>query len=326
VTIKNTVAFAETITNGLGVTLSGQTVIPPNSVGRFLVTVTAVGTPAVSMQGLAVSPISTSVPLAATSLSSIGAGTITAAGIAGGLVQRSGSQSNTNFADTTDSVTNIFGAVPNASVGQSWLFVYENQTNAAATIGGAASVTVSGITVVPPGTWVGYLVTLATSSTVTMVGFQAGPNVAQQPPTRTTSSPTNATNTLSSGVLSDLTLELTAGQKVTGIFHIFANNSTAGEGLKFDLNGGSASFTSIEFGFAGTPTGATVTGATSTAIGTALTCSTVSTSDACYSIFFSGVVNNAGTLVPRFAENSTHSTGTATAELNSSAILFTTAN
>lgn len=55
VTIRNTVAFPETLSAGVGVTLSGNTVIPPNSAMRCLLTYTAAG--AVSLEGLFVSSL-----------------------------------------------------------------------------------------------------------------------------------------------------------------------------------------------------------------------------------------------------------------------------
>jgi hypothetical protein len=126
---------------------------------------------------------------------------------------------------------------------------------------------------------------------------------------RITTPVTNATATMSS--LTDLTLTLVAGRKYFGELVLFAHNSTAAEGLQFDLNGGSATMTSIEFGFAGAAVGATGGVVVSTALGTALTDTVVSTTDVCYVIPMSLVVNAAGTIIPRFAEVS-HTTGTAT--------------
>lgn len=134
---------------------------------------------------------------------------------------------------------------------------------------------------------------------------------------------TNATATMAN--LADLTLSVAAGQKVAGSLTIFGNNSAGAEGLKFDFNGGTATFTSIEFGFEATPVGATVGTAASTAIGTAVTATAVATTDACYRIAFAGVANAAGTLIPRFAEVS-HTSGTATVQINSTLSIATTAN
>lgn len=151
----------------------------------------------------------------------------------------------------------------------------------------------------------------------------AAPTATATSPTRTSSAVTSANTTLVS--LSDLSVNVSAGQKIAGVIRIFANNSTSGEGIKFALDGGSATFTSIEFGFTGTPGGATLGTKCSTAIATPITCSAVTTTDACFEIAFAGVVNAAGTLIPRFAENST-STGTATVQINSTLSIATTAN
>lgn len=133
---------------------------------------------------------------------------------------------------------------------------------------------------------------------------------------RLTANATNATATMSN--LTDLSMTLIAGRKYTGRLVVFANNSTAAEGLQFDFNGGSATFTSIEFGFAATPPGSGLTlgTLTSTAAGTAVTATTATTADAVYTIEFTCVCNAAGTIIPRFAEVS-HTSGTATVKLGS---------
>jgi hypothetical protein len=130
---------------------------------------------------------------------------------------------------------------------------------------------------------------------------------------RQTTSPTNATATPVS--LTDLTMNVSAGVKYVGVVCIFANNSTVGEGLAFTF-GGTATATSVEFGFDATPAGGTLGVVTSTALATPITCTTVSASDAAYTINIGIVVNAGGTLIPQFAEVS-HTSGTATAKLNS---------
>mgnify|MGYP001594601372 CR=1 FL=1 len=173
VTIKNTVAFAQTLAGGTSVTLSGQTIIPPLSAGRFLLTYNGSGT--VTMVGLAVVPLTTAPVLANTVLTTVGAGTITAAGIAGGITKRTGSTAA--YTDTTDTADNIIAARPNASIGSSWEYVYHNNTLGAATLAGGTGVTVSAITIVPANMWARYLVTYTAASTITMVGVEAGQNV-----------------------------------------------------------------------------------------------------------------------------------------------------
>jgi len=168
--IKNTVAFAETLAAGSGVTLSGQTIIPPNSVGIFLLTYSA-ATPAFTLRGIEVGPLTTSALIASTALTTVGAGTVTGAGVAGGLTTRSGAQSNTAFTDTTDTADNIIAAMPNANIGQSFIWRYRNNTDATATIAGGSGVTVSGIATAPPNTTVEFLVTYTAASTMTAVGI-----------------------------------------------------------------------------------------------------------------------------------------------------------
>jgi len=128
---------------------------------------------------------------------------------------------------------------------------------------------------------------------------------------RVTSDVTNATGTMAN--LSDLTLTLGASTKYVGRLVLFANNSTPAEGLQFDFNGGTATVTSIEFGFIATPPGSGLAlgTLTSTAIGTPLTATTATTADAVYVIEIGIAVNAAGTFIPRVAEVS-HNSGTAT--------------
>jgi len=177
--IKNTVAFAETLAGGTGVVLSGQTIIPPNSAGMFLLTMTSAT--AATMVGVSVVPLTSTNLLASTTLSTVGAGTITAAGIAGGVTQRTGTQSAASFTDTTDTADNIIAALPNANIGQSFIYTYRNNTDGTITITGGTGVTVSGLTIVSKNTWVEYLVTYTAASTITMVGTESGQTITLPP-------------------------------------------------------------------------------------------------------------------------------------------------
>lgn len=110
----------------------------------------------------------------ATALTTVGAGTITAAGIAGAVTLRSGSTSA--FTDTTDTAAAIIPARwPNsASLNSSFMYTYVNNSVAVATVQGGTGVTVSGITVVPPNSWARFLVTYTAANTITMVGIEQG--------------------------------------------------------------------------------------------------------------------------------------------------------
>lgn len=107
-----------------------------------------------------------------TALSTVGAGTITAAGIVGKVTSRTGSQTNTAFTDTTDTAAHLIAALPDPAIGQSWEWSYQNTTNANATLQGGTGVTVSGITVVPGGTTARFLVTYSAPNTFTIVGIE----------------------------------------------------------------------------------------------------------------------------------------------------------
>lgn len=165
--IRNTTAFPETIAGGTGVTLTGNTIVPPNSIGEFLVTYATATT--VTMLGLDSSPLTTTPLLANTNITTVGNGTLTAAGIAGGLISRSGSVAA--YSDATDTAANIIAALPNANIGQSWLLTVENNVPFNETITNGTGVTVSEITVIPPNSAATYLVTYTAAATVTMVGL-----------------------------------------------------------------------------------------------------------------------------------------------------------
>lgn len=135
---------------------------------------------------------------------------------------------------------------------------------------------------------------------------------------RLTADVTESAGTLTG--LSDLSISLKAGRKYTGRLVLIANNSTGAEGLKVDYNGGTATFTNFQMTTISTPVGATIGVSNSTAVGTALTFTAVSTTDTVYEINLTFVCNAAGTFIPRIAENS-HTSGTATFRLGSYVIL-----
>lgn len=172
--IKNATAFPQTLVGGTGVTLSSSSIVPPNSLAEFLVVITTAT--AITFNHVFTVPLTTDALQVATTLSTVGAGTITAAGIAGTITTRTGSQSATAFTDTTDTAANIITAQPNAHVGQSWIYFYQNATNAPATITGGTGVTVSGVTVAQANSTSAYLVTYTAAATITMMGLGSTAN------------------------------------------------------------------------------------------------------------------------------------------------------
>lgn len=112
---------------------------------------------------------------AATALNTVGAGTITAAGIVGMLTTRGGAQLSLAFTDTTDTANAIVAALPDAAVvNTSFRWTYRNDTNAPATLAGGSGITVSTITVIPPNSFATYLVTRTGTSAFTFAGVQQG--------------------------------------------------------------------------------------------------------------------------------------------------------
>lgn len=110
-----------------------------------------------------------------TALNTVGAGTITAAGIAGQYTSRGGAQLSAAFTDTTDTANAIVAALPSAAgTGTSFRWTYRNDTNAVATLAGGSGVTLSIITVIPPNSFASYLVTYTATSTLTFAGIMQG--------------------------------------------------------------------------------------------------------------------------------------------------------
>ena len=129
------------------------------------------------MRGLAVVPLTTSPLLSSTALTTVGAGTITAAGIAGGVTNRT--VSTAAFNDTTDTAANIIAALPNANIGQSIIYTYFNNTLGVATLIGGTGVNSAGtINLVPFNCWAEFLVTYTAASTIVFTLIAMGPNVA----------------------------------------------------------------------------------------------------------------------------------------------------
>lgn len=203
--IKNTTAFAQTITAGSGVTLSGNVIIPANSVGEYLVTITS--PTAVTILHIDTVARTTFNPEAITTLSTVGAGTITASGIAGRITNRTGSQSGTPFTDTTDTAANIVAATPNIHIGDTFEYTYQNTTNAVATLTGGTGVTVSGITAIGAGASARYLLSYTALNTFTMAGFGAGQATATSTQNTTFSGSTSGTTTLVASATAGSTIQ-----------------------------------------------------------------------------------------------------------------------
>lgn len=172
--IKNATAFTQTITAGVGVTLPSTVITPAFSVNNYIGTVASATTiTLVHIDTTTISVGSNTTAPSITTISTVGSGTLTAAAFVGSFIARAGSQSGTPFTDTTDTAAAIIAACANLvnKIGTSMVVIYSNTTNALATVTGGSGVTVSGITAVPAGMAVEYLLTYTAAATLTMVGI-----------------------------------------------------------------------------------------------------------------------------------------------------------
>jgi len=173
-----------------------------------------------------------------TAINTVGAGTLTAAGIVGGYILRGGAQSGSAFTDTTDTAANIINALHGATVGQSWALTVQNNTNAPQTVSGGTGVTVSGVTIIPANMWAEYLVTFSAAGAVTMVGVGMGAN-GQLPATQYTSI-SAGNGTLAAGNMegaADVTLASSGATAMTTrtAAQIIANIPNAQTGMSYRL-------------------------------------------------------------------------------------------
>lgn len=181
--IKNSTAFTQTITAGTGVTLPNTVITPAFSVNNYIATLATASTlTLVHIDTTTISVGTNSTAPSITTISTVGAGTLTAAAFVGGLIARSGSQSGTPFTDTTDTAANIIAACANLvnKIGTSMLIEYSNTTNAIATVTGGTGVTVSGVSIIPSNTISQFLLTYTAAATMTLVGLGVTQSVATQ--------------------------------------------------------------------------------------------------------------------------------------------------
>ena len=103
-----------------------------------------------------------------TALTTVGAGTITAAGIAAGITFRSGATSA--FTDTTDTAAAIITALTaSVVIGVSWPYTYVNNTVAVATLSAGSGVTLTGAIPIPPNSSATFLGTYTGAGAVSLV-------------------------------------------------------------------------------------------------------------------------------------------------------------
>ena len=101
------------------------------------------------------------------SITTVGAGTITAAAVASGCVLRTGPTGA--VADTFDTAANVAAALPDMEIGDSFLIHYSNQVGFIITITGVSGITVSGTPAIAANTMKQILFTKTGAATFTAV-------------------------------------------------------------------------------------------------------------------------------------------------------------
>lgn len=112
-----------------------------------------------------------------TALATVGAGTLLAAALLGGLIVRTGPVAA--FTDTTDTAALIQAAWSGGAVGSSFEFSYRNTTQYNATLAGGVGVTLSGPVIVPANSAARFLAVWTGANTITITN--ASSTVASLP-------------------------------------------------------------------------------------------------------------------------------------------------
>jgi hypothetical protein len=247
---------------------------------------------------------------AITALTTVGAGTITAAGIVAGTTNRGGTQTAV-FTDTTDTAANIVALLPTLSVGESFFHTYENPTTYDATLAGGSGVTVSGQTVVPANSWARYLYTYTGTNTFTAVRVAGG--LLRNGGARACTAQVDRTSSTTLTAVTGCALKLAIGKYLVRA-HI-SGTATANGGAKAALAGdGTLAVASISYTGQNSNAGTVNARTTSTTLGSAVAAATAVLTD----IDIEGVIDVtvAGILSLQIAQNASHA-DTTSAYVNS---------
>lgn len=172
---KNSTAFAATILGGTGVTISGRTVVTPNSVGEYLLTKTAANT--YTMLGIGIYPQAIFGVQALVATADNGTTqTLTTAMVTGGLQTFHASSGGTTPSLTLPLGTDMDTALPDMRVGQSYLLRVINSNSGTATIVTNTGWTLTGTLTLATNTWREFVITKTGTGTYTGASVGTGTN------------------------------------------------------------------------------------------------------------------------------------------------------
>lgn len=156
---------------------SGQFIVPPPLTGSELVAIDTGGAEVASCTTQAIADLASlsSNNEQITTISTVGAGVLTAAGITGGIISRTGAQAGSAFSDATATAAAIIAALPaGAPVGTTFTVTISNNTDAAETITAGVGVTLAGNVIIPKLSWEQYLVNVTSAAAVSMTSVAGG--------------------------------------------------------------------------------------------------------------------------------------------------------
>ncbi len=171
VQIKNGTAFAETIAGGVGVTVSGRSIVPGNSVGQFLLTRTGTATYTLVGIGVATQVVFDQFAYIATADDGT-TQTLTAAMVVGGNITYHQTLSGTTPSLTLPLGADMDTALPNMVTGQSYVLRVVNTNSGTATIVTNTGWTLTGTLTLLTNTWREFVITRTGTGTYT--GKQVG--------------------------------------------------------------------------------------------------------------------------------------------------------
>lgn len=175
--IKNGTAFAQTILAGSGVTLPASVIVPPNSEGTYLVTLTSLS--AVTFVHVATVPLTTIAPTQYAALTNTSGFTLTAATSEAGAADVTINLTGTLGAGAnvqSDTAAAIVAAIPNAHAGFSYRLriINSSSANFAWTLTTNTGMTLTGTMSIAQNTLRDFYVTLTTLTTVTIQAIGTG--------------------------------------------------------------------------------------------------------------------------------------------------------
>lgn len=173
--IKNTTAFKETLAGGTGVTPSTVVIVPPNSAGLYLFTITSAT--AVSFQHIVASTLSPTPPAYLIGTPDNGTTqTLTAVMVAGSMNVTHVSIGGTTPSLTMPLATAIIAAMANWRIGQSYKLRVINSNSGTATVVTNTGITTSGTLTLATNTWREFIITMTAAATVSMTNVGTGTN------------------------------------------------------------------------------------------------------------------------------------------------------